>query len=239
MRYIIEPSVTVITPSINPEGSKYRKCCESVYQQSYKNLRHLVVFDGVKRPEFLAYYDTQDFIELPYNTGANGFYGHRIYAACSKLVNSDFVFLLDEDNWYESNHVKSLIRMFMNNTGLAFAHSLRKIYDADGNYLIDDNCESLGQYPIYLNEQAHLVDTSSYAFNGQFFRHVGHNWDFGWGADRRFYEIIKGQNHMCTGKHTLCYRLDGNPNSVNIDFFVRGNSEMQKKYGDKFPWTIG
>jgi hypothetical protein len=38
------------------------------------------------------------------------------------------------------------------------------------------------------------------------------------------------------GKHTLRYRLDGNPNSVTADFFEQGNDMMKSSYGDKFPW---
>jgi hypothetical protein len=34
----------------------------------------------------------------------------------------------------------------------------------------------------------------------------------------------------------LCYRLDGNPNSVNAEFFEKGNKENEKNYVDGFPW---
>lgn len=71
---------------------------------------------------------------------------------------------------------------------------------------------------------------------------VGHIWDFGWGADRRFYTIVKEEikhnNYSCTGKHTLCYRLGGNEGSVQKEFFIEGNEKMLHKYqsADKMPW---
>jgi hypothetical protein len=68
---------------------------------------------------------------------------------------------------------------------------------------------------------------------------MGGAWYGGWGWDRQFYAAM--QHHFpkfrTTGLHTLCYRLDGNPNSVNAEFFVHGNAEMQKKYGTTFPWN--
>ena len=40
----------------------------------------------------------------------------------------------------------------------------------------------------------------------------------------------------CTNAHTMCYRLDGNPNSVTKEFFDEGNEINDKKYFGQFPW---
>ena len=37
----------------------------------------------------------------------------------------------------------------------------------------------------------------------------------------------------------MCYRLDGNPNSVNKDFFDQGNEAQYLKYGGNYPWKNG
>lgn len=37
----------------------------------------------------------------------------------------------------------------------------------------------------------------------------------------------------------MCYRLDGNPNSVNKDFFDQGNETQYLKYGGNYPWKNG
>ena len=50
--------------------------------------------------------------QLPENTGSNGFNGHRIYAACSHLVNADYVLLLDEDCFYEAIMLNPFVSLF-------------------------------------------------------------------------------------------------------------------------------
>jgi hypothetical protein len=35
----------------------------------------------------------------------------------------------------------------------------------------------------------------------------------------------------------MCYRLDGNENSVNKEFFEEGNEIQRQKYNGNFPWN--
>ncbi len=213
----------------------------SVATQDHKDTRCWVVIDG---PQFVAQTlaITQRFpnigiMALPENTGANGFYGHRIYAASSFLVNSDYIMFLDQDNWMLPTHVSSQIDNCETN-GLDWGYSLRSVWDKHGNYLLDDNCESLGKWPIYLSDQHHLVDTSCYCIKRDVIVRIGGAWYGGWGGDRQFFAAISQYfpNYGTTGKHTLCYRLDGNPGSVNQDFFVQGNAVMDNRYPGGFPW---
>jgi glycosyltransferase involved in cell wall biosynthesis len=236
-------SVTVITPTIG--SKKLADAVESVSKQTYKNLKHLVVVDG---PEFFskAVENTPISLDsnvilhsLPFNTGcgSQGFYGHRIYAGIPHLVNSDYIFFLDDDNWYEPDHVETLVDVL--DKGHDFAFSLRKIFDKNRNYICDDNCESLGKWPIYFthHDPQYLVDTSSFAFNRQFLNKTSHLWHFGWGGDRRFFSLIKDKsNHDSSRKHTLCYRLDGNEGSVKESFFINGNQNQNVTYNGKLPW---
>ena len=178
---------------------------------------------------------------LPYNTGANGFNGQRIYASIPHLVNADYVFFLDEDNWYEPDHVKTLVSK-IEEENLDWAYSLRKAYTPDKQYIADDNCESLGKWPIYFthNDPQYLIDTSTFAFKRQFIKATCHLWHSGaWGEDRRFFYAIKDKSKWnTTGKHTLCYRVDNNPNSVNEEFFIKGNAEQLAHYKGQLPWLI-
>jgi hypothetical protein len=182
-----------------------------------------------------------EFMFLPYNTGANGFNGQRIYASIPHLVNADYVFFLDEDNWYEPDHVKTLVSK-IEEENLDWAYSLRKAYTPDKQYIADDNCESLGKWPIYFthNDPQYLIDTSTFAFKRQFIKATCHLWHSGaWGEDRRFFYAIKDKSKWnTTGKHTLCYRVDNNPNSVNEEFFVKGNAEQLAHYKGQLPWLI-
>ena len=243
MKLVIEKSVIVVTPTIG--SPKLADAVESVQSQTYKNLNHLIVVDGADH--FMKAVDNIPFgvdsniqiLPLPYNTGkADGdFYGHRIYAGIPHLLNADYVFFLDEDNWYDPDHVSSLVEVL--DRGYNFAHSLRKIYNPDKSYVCDDNCEALGKWPIYFthNDPQYLVDTSSFAFNRKFLEQTCHLWHSGWGGDRKyFYAVKEHAKYDTNGKHTLCYRLDGNPNSVTKEFFETGNRTQEAYYGGKYPW---
>ena len=239
-------SILVITPTTG--SPELADAVYSVLNQTNKEVEHLLVVDGV---QFSSKVDEVlnnagiitggkvKRIDLPFNTGKDGFYGHRIMAGFGHLINHDYVLFLDQDNWFESDHVESLINI-IESKELDWAYSLRQILDKDKNYITNDNCESLGRWPAWVNENAYLIDTSSYCFKTSFYRQVCHIWDYGWGGDRRFYTIlkdhIKHDNYACTGRHTLSYRLGGNEGSVNREFFDEGNRKMHTKYAGKFPW---
>ena len=167
---------------------------------------------------------------------SKGWYGHRVYAACGYLVNADVICYLDEDNWFEPNHVEKLVERIKK--GADWAYSLRKIIDREGNYVCDDNCESLGQWPIYFNPDAFHIDTSSFMVKADIARKLGAAWYGQWGADRQFFNALKQYfpNYSCSKQYSLNYRLDANPNSVNAEFFEKGNAENTKQYPNGFPW---
>jgi len=229
--------VAVVTPTIGSEFLK--QCISSVEAQTYQNLSHYIFIDGSeynqKVKEILNGSTNTKLIELEENIGKE-WYGHRVYAACSFLVNADVICYLDEDNWYEPNHIEEVIKKI--EAGADWAYSLRKVYDKQGNYLCHDNCESLGKWSIWGNNHAYLVDTSSYAITRDAAANVGHWWCGGWGADRQFFKNLQKNypNYECSGEHTVCYRLDGNPRSPGPEFFETGNNFIQKMYGENYPW---
>jgi glycosyltransferase involved in cell wall biosynthesis len=243
MKLVIEKPVTVITPTIG--SPKLIDAIESVKNQTYK-CNHLIVVDGSEHlsdARSIFHRDT-NYVVSPENTGKTGgnFYGHRIYAAYPHLINSDYILFLDEDNWYEPDHVASLIET-IEKKNLDFSYSLRKIFSPDKKYLCDDNCESLGKWPIFMSRSSphgpqFLIDTSSFCFKREFIQKTCHFWHSGWGGDRRFlYSVKDNANYDTNGKHTLCYRLDGNPNSVTREFFEQGNKTQEAYYGGaKYPW---
>lgn len=244
MKLIIEKSVTVITPTIG--SPKLEDAIRSVQAQTYSNINHLLVVDGeqYKNAVYDVVLETAGNLPtiqvLPYNTGKTGgsFYGHRIYAGVPHFLNDDYIFFLDEDNWYEEDHVASLVEVL--DRGNDFAYSLRKIFNPDKSYVADDNCEALGKWPIYFSHEdpQYLVDTSAFAFNRKFLQQTCHHWHHGWGGDRYYlYNAFRYNPKWDTNrKHTLCYRLDGNPGSVNADFFIKGNEEQMKHYNGELPW---
>ena len=228
--------VAIVTPTIGTPHLK--KCIASVEAQDYKNIKHYLFIDGASN------YSSVDSIpmgknvlkvNLQENTGSEGWLGHRIYASCSFLVSADVICYLDEDNWLEPNHVSSLVEKIKE--GKDWAFSLRKIYNKEGSYVCNDDCESLGKWPVYTNKDSFHIDTSCYAVKMEVALKIGHTWCKKWDADRQFFTNIRHYfpNFDCTGNYSLCYRLGGNENSVKKEFFEIGNSFYSKNY-KTFPW---
>lgn len=173
---------------------------------------------------------------IPQNVGANGFYGHRIYAAFTHLVNTDYVLYLDQDCWFEPNHVESCISTIEQH-GLDWCYSLRRICDESGSYICDDNCESLGRVPTY--HGLHHIDTNCYCIKTEVATKIASAWHGGWGQDRVFFQTLNQYfpKYGSTGRHTVNYRLAGNPGSVTKEFFENGNKIMNERYKGEFPWV--
>ena len=232
--------VAVVTPTIASEH--LQQCLTSVDSQTYENLVHYIFIDGsqynAEVERNLEGFRKTKRILLEENVG-KGWYGHRVYSACSFLVNADIICYLDEDNWYDPCHVKKLVEKIQ--SGCDWSYSLRKIYNKDGEFLCEDNCESLGRWPVYFNNEVFHIDTSSFAVKRDIAVRIGHAWYGQWGADRQFFSNLSKHfpNFDCTNAHTLCYRLDGNLNSVTKEFFDEGNSITAKKYSNGYPWKFG
>lgn len=228
-------TVTVIIPTT---GAKTVGKAEfSVFKQNYPHVTPYTVVDG---EEYSKAYGSDrgsgPVCRLPINVGANGFYGHRIYAAFTHLVNTDYVMYLDQDCWFEPDHVVSCINKIEHN-GLDWCYSLRRICDVDGNYLLDDNCESLGRFPTY--HGLHHIDTNCYCIKTEVATKIASVWHGRWGQDRVFFQALSHHfpKYDCTGKYTVNYRLAGNPGSVTKEFFENGNRVMQQKYNGEYPWV--
>jgi len=232
-------TATVIIPTTG--APEVRKAIESVLSQTYETRCYIVV-DGKENfdrsvdvlNDFKKNYKV-DICFLPENVGKNGFYGHRVYASFTHLINTDFVLYLDQDNWFENNHVQSCVDKIVSNK-IEWCYSLRKICDKDGNYICNDDCESLGKWQTY--HGVNHVDTNSYCIPTQIAIRLASAWHGGWGQDRVFLQAISQHFNKfdCTCEYTVNYRVDGNAGSVNKEFFLNGNKIMTEKYNGNFPW---
>lgn len=233
-------SAVVIIPTIG--SPELANTLQSLRNQTYKDVTILIVIDGseyadkankiiVKYPQL----NTQ-VITLKENVGAGGFYGQRIYAAFSHLVNKDYLFFLDQDNWYAPNHIESMINT-IENTGCQWAYSLRNIYSKDGDYLLQDNCESLGKWSAWTD--TNMVDTNCYCIPREIAIKIASFWHSGWGEDRVIFNILHNNftNYECSGEYTINYRLGGNEGSVTKEFFEYGNEIMHKRFNGDYPWV--
>jgi len=236
--------VTIVTATT---GSKYlRKNIESVAKQTYKNIQHLVVVDGEHRSfdatkQILDFnHPNLDYMVLPYATGLEQYNGHRIYGASTYLAKGDYICYLDEDNWLEPDHIENL----MNAIGdKQWAYSLRKIVDSDGKFICNDDCESLGDYKSVIDD--YFVDVNCFFFAKPLALQLSPIWyrrarhpDDQPEVDRALTYTLKDNTieAAATGKYTVNYRAGNRSDSVQAEFFLRGNEHMNKLYNGNLPW---
>jgi hypothetical protein len=236
----MKPMVTVITPTT---GAFYLKqALESVKSQTYENVQHLVVVDGnhPKAHVILQDYPEVDVIELPYPTGTDRYNGHRIYGAATYLAKGEYLCFLDEDNWLEPDHVESLMKVI--EAGNQWAYSLRKITDKNGNYVCNDDCESLGKWPSCLND--YFVDVGCYFFPKELALQLTPIWHRKARepgvpeVDRMLIHVLRQNNltYDTNGLYTLNYRTGNTERSVQKEFFLHHNELTKQKYNGKLPW---
>ena len=229
---------TVIIPTTG--SPEVRIAIESVLNQTQPTACYLVCdgdayFSSVK--EIASSYGSRISVcYLPINVGSNGFYGHRIYAAFSHLINTEYLLYLDQDNWMNLDHVEKCIDLIQKNS-LDWCYSLRTIVSKDGERIALDNCESLGKWPVFSGDYNH-IDTNCYCLKTDVAIKISQAWHGGWGQDRVWFQALAEYfpNYDTTGKYTLNYRIGGNKDSVKKDFFDYGNQVMEKRYGANFPW---
>ena len=225
--------VMVITPTTGKDTLE--KAVQSVANQTIKT-EHLIVEDGIEADVLLDLSLTPNarIMTLPENVGGNGWYGHRVYAAMPLMVNADYILFLDEDNWFEPNHVETMINK-IKSKDLMWAYSLRRICDESGQYVCDDDCESLGRYPTFYDHSLNFVDTNCYCFRREFLVTVAHSFYGKWGADRPFYKAASTSLPAfgCTGEATVNYRA---PERL-LKMFAEGNKLMKDAY-KPLPWRL-
>jgi glycosyltransferase involved in cell wall biosynthesis len=242
--------VAIITPTI---GTDYlAKNLSSVSSQTYKDLKHIVVADGpqyhAKVEDIVHQYkykgsDKKIVFNLPENTGANGYNGHRIYASIPYLIDADYFIFLDEDNWIDENHVQSLVDIAKK---YDWVFSLRKIIDKEDNYICNDDCESLGLWNTCLSANEYFVDVGCYFLPKRialqtasiWYRRARHPQEQP-EVDRLLISVLRQNNlsYGTTGEYTLNYRVGNRADSVQAEFFIRGNEFMKQKFGGEFPWN--
>ena len=237
----------VITPTTGvPELAQ---AIQSVARQG-AGVEHWVVVDGVQYAE-KAVKIVQDnahpqlkLIVLPENTGMpqnhfwkleSGFYGHRIYASVAGLVNAEYTLFLDEDNWFEDNHVRIMVEG-MQKHEFNWVYSLRKIVDKEGNFICNDDCDSLGIYPnqTYIN----FVDMNCYGFKTEFLlklQHVFYRDTYHCDTEvyKQAFALCKATEFGGTGQYTVNYRCT---KSGQVEWFLDGNRKMNNLYNGNFPW---
>lgn len=238
-----KPLVTVVTATTGARCLK--DACESVANQTYKNIEHYVVVDGVERGEaslqILKNYPNSKLLILPYATGKDNYNGHRIYGAATYLSNGKYICFLDEDNHLDYRHVESCVDLVMQ--GYEWVYSLRKIIGKEGNFICHDDCESLGKWKSVLDDNFvdvgcwFLSKPSALMVSPLWYRRARHPNEQP-EVDRIITQTLMqhAPKFECTGEYTLNYRVGNRADSVQAKFFIQGNKKMAETHGESFPW---
>ena len=229
---------TILIPTTG--AAQVARAIESCLAQSYGDVQIIAVVDGSQHEGEFTRRATGlsdprlHIVVLPENVGAEDYYGHRIYGGFSHLVNAHYLLFLDQDNFFDPEHVASQVAT-IEKRGLDWSYSLRKVCDIDGNFVAFDNSESLGTWPAHGGYR--LIDTNCYCLKLQTAIGVAAAWFGNWGQDRRVAEALMKNypNYACTGAYTVNYRLR---DEKGHKFFIQGGAEMREHFPGGFPWAV-
>jgi hypothetical protein len=210
--------VTIVRPTL-------AQALQSIYAQRFAGRIQVLIgidrWEGARatvdqlvaqRPSHVAV----TIVDLGYSTSQrNGglypsAYGGGLKTMLSYAANSRYVTYLDDDNWYATEHLATLLAAA---AGKDWAFSLRYFVDAPtGELLCPDTWESLGpDRGVYAAAQGGFVDTNCYLIDKLACYDVFPEWAMtrhagGTGGDRQILQRIKGRAWGTNGAHTLYYR---------------------------------
>jgi hypothetical protein len=233
-------TVSVITSTIGrPE---LRRCVQSV-RENYSDARHFVYVNGPQfhenARETLELFPDVTAFYLPEDTGSyfTGPSMAGVFAAAPFLTSADWILFLDDDNFFEPNHIESMLKLVKEND-LQWGYSLRRFVDKRGTVVCDDDWCSLGHYPI-IGTNSHLVDNSCYIVS----RRLAQRMALAWTAvpivaDRCFLMALmeSGTRYGCTGLSTVNYRLGTGTAPDDPEAYLRMAKQARELYPEGFPW---
>ena len=234
-------TAAVVTVTTGKRLEKLINCANSVYMQGYP-VTHYILCDGdfevvgeIKKTipwVKVCYWDAQI---------GNGkdWLGQRWLSAAPHLVTEDVTFYCNDDDWYEEDHVQTIMEKI--EQGYDWAYSFRRIHDQEGNFICEDNCEALGEAADVWNIPNHrFVDSCMFGMKTDILKQISIVMNRpGLDIDRHFYATAKQlfPNFTGTGLHTFNFRLGGSC-GVQKEFFEFGNGEMLKRFNGKLPWIL-
>ena len=236
-------TAAVVTVTNGKRPGELLNCIMSVASQQGITPTHYILCDG----------DFNTFVELRRihangcvkvcywdgKIGGNGYAGQRWLAAAPQLITEDVTFFCNDDDWFDPDHVKSIMDKI--DEGYDWAYSLRSVYDKDGQFLFDDNCEALGELHDTWNIPGHrFVDWCMWGMRTDLLKQISivlNNPSPQ--VDRMFYATAKQlfPKFVSTYKHTFNFRLGGHC-GVQKNFFEIGNQEILKRFNGNLPWII-
>lgn len=240
------PLVTCVIPTTGAAVAV--QALRSVLDQTHAALELLLVADGPEAAARLpglcgdALRDPRvRRIDLPHNTGAGGFNGHRIYGAMGFLAQGEYLALLDEDNWWSPDHLAELVALAREGD-LEWAFTLRDLHAQDGAFVARDDSDSLGCWGNALGADHHVLDTSTMLVRTDLFVAHSPTWYRRYG-DLRSPDVALARALLAdhprygwTGRSTLHYRLRGPVDGPRAANARAANAHMAAQHPGGFPW---
>ena len=233
-------TAAVVTVTNGKRPWELSNCIASIRSQTYPCQHYILcdhdfnMFAELKRlyPEVLLCY-------WGGKIGGDGWAGQRWLSAAPHLITEDVTFFCNDDDWYEENHVQTIMEKI--EAGYDWAYSFRKICDQKGNFICLDNCEALGEASSTWNISGHhFVDWCMWGMKTQLLKQICVVLNNpAPEVDRMFYATATQlfPNFTGTNRHTFNFRLGG-VCGVQKEFFEAGNAEMLQRHNGVLPWVI-
>lgn len=223
----ITKSVAVITSTIG--RAELERAIQSVQNQTYP-AKHYIFVDGEKyhskAREILTKYSNVVVTYLPMNTGAGGWTNSAINAIAPYLIKEDIFCYLDDDNWYEPNHIETCVKT-LEETDAPYVYALRNLYTNKNEFICQDITESIGfyrnlvPYPIsislnknkealYIRNKSFHIDTNCYAVKRDIALKIAPSWYSGKNNDTNvFHRLVHlGLEGKCTFYFSVNYIIE-------------------------------
>ena len=140
MNNIDLPKVTIITTTFNLSSDNreamFEKCCESVHNQTYSNIEHIVQ-DGASTDgtlELIKKYEDKGWLKSysEPDEGIDDGYNHAISHATGK-----YIFFMNSDDQYYSDDVIEKCVELMEKEQADYCYGSERQYDRDGNFVFE------------------------------------------------------------------------------------------------------
>lgn len=174
--------IAVVTPFYQTPQSWLEQCLESVCSQTLP-CTHFLISDGDELQRIPSGNNCQ-VIQLPQPHANNGNTPRAIGSICAISQGFDAIAYLDSDNWYQPNHLESLVALHQK-TGAAICTSRRTLHHVDGMLLglclTDDGETFVDTSCLFLTRDAFGLVSVWYLMEQ----------NYASGCDRVFWENIK------------------------------------------------
>lgn len=182
------------------------------------------------------------FYTLPWPLGKDRWNAHRIYPMATYMCESDYVMYLDDDNTIDETHIEDCIKVM--EKGYDWAFSMRKIVNKDGDFLCNDDCESLGKWSSVIDPRDYFVDVNCYFLPLKLAVSITPAWYRKFRepgqmeVDRALCHVLRqiAPNFESTYNYSVNYTVGNSQYSVQPEFFAQGNAEMLRRNNGSLPW---